>query len=57
VVYVRAEGPKALSPEQWIQAARPEGAKLLFFMNLPYFFIAKSASTMADKKTKKKESS
>ena len=29
VVYVRVEGPKALSPEQWIQAARPEGAKAL----------------------------
>ena len=29
VVYVRVEGPKALSPRQWIQAARPEGQKLL----------------------------
>ena len=27
VVYVRAEGPKALSSGQWIQAARPEGAE------------------------------
>ena len=26
---IRAEGPKALSPEQWIQAARPEGPKAL----------------------------
>ena len=29
VVYVRAEGPKVLSPEQWIQAARPERAEAL----------------------------
>ena len=29
VVYVRAEGPIALSPEQWIQAARPERAEAL----------------------------
>ena len=29
MVYVRAEGPKALSPEQWIQAARPERAEAL----------------------------
>ena len=29
VVQVRAEGPKALSPGQWTQAARPEGAEAL----------------------------
>ena len=29
VDYVRAEGPEALSPGQWIQAARPERAEAL----------------------------
>ena len=29
VVQVRAEGPKAHSPGQWTQAARPEGAEAL----------------------------
>ena len=29
VVQVRAEGPEALSPGQWTQAARPEGAEAL----------------------------
>ena len=28
-VQVRAEGPKAHSPGQWTQAARPEGAEAL----------------------------
>ena len=29
MVQVRAEGPEALSPEQWTQAARLEGAEAL----------------------------
>ena len=29
VVQVRAEGPEALSPGQWTQAARPERAEAL----------------------------
>ena len=29
MVYVRADGPIALSPEQWIQAAHPERAEAL----------------------------
>ena len=29
MVQIRAEGPKAHSPGQWTQAARPEGAEAL----------------------------